>query len=135
MRFLEAVNDVRVLLDTVAFIWALDSPTRISKRALAILADPANTRELSVISLSELAIKQSIGKLHLSEEDARAGIADLQLRVLPFTADHAYHLFGLPLHHSDPFDRQIIAQALAEDIPVVTADEKFKLYKGIRVIW
>lgn len=102
MHSLEGANDVRLLLDTVTFIWALDSPDLLSKKALAALADSANRRELSVISLSEIAIKQLIGKLELSREEALAGIADLQLRVLPYTADHAYHLFGLPLHHRDP---------------------------------
>lgn len=126
---------MRLLLDTVAFIWALDSPNLISKKAFAALADNANRRELSTISLSEIAIKHSIGKLDLGKEDALAGIADLQLRILPYTADHAYRLFGLPLHHPDPFDRQIIAQALAENTPVVTPDDKFKLYEGIKVIW
>jgi len=57
------------------------------------------------------------------------------MRVLPYTADHAYHLFDLPHQHSDPFDRQIIAQAPAENIPVVTPDDKFKLYERIKVIW
>lgn len=126
---------MRLLLDTVTFIWALDSPGLLSKKAFAALADNANGRELSTISLSEIAIKHSIGKLQLGREDALAGIADLQLRVLPYTAEHAYHLFGLPLHHNDPFDRQIIAQALAEKTPVVTPDDKFRLYKGIKVIW
>ena len=120
MRSLEGAIDVRLLLDTVTFIWALDSPSLISKKAFAALADNANRRELSAISLSEIAIKHSIGKLELGREDVLAGIADLRLRVLPYTADHAYRLFGLPLHHSDPFDRQIIAQALAENTPVVT---------------
>jgi len=64
-----------------------------------------------------------------------AAIDDLKLRVLPYTARHAYQLFGLPLHHADPFDRQIIAQALAEIVPVVTPDEKFSLYKGLTIIW
>jgi PIN domain nuclease of toxin-antitoxin system len=135
MRSLEGVNDVRLLLDTVTFIWAIDSPSLISKKAFAALANNANRRELSAISLSELAIKHSTGKLHMGKEDALAGIADLQLRVLPYTADHAYHLFGLPHHHPDPFDRQIIAQALAENTPVITPDDKFKLYEGIQVIW
>jgi len=117
---LEGENDVRLLLDTVTFIWAIESPSLISKKAFAALAGNANRRELSAISLSEIAIKHSIGKLDMGKEDALAGIADLQLRVLPYTADHAYHLFGLPLHHPDPFDRQIIAQALAENTPVVT---------------
>ena len=91
--------------------------------------------EFSAISLSEIAIKQALGKLDFSANDVRVGVTDLQLRVLPYTGDHAYHLFGLPRHHSDPFDRQIIAQALAEDIAVVTSDEKFSLYKGLQVIW
>ena len=61
--------------------------------------------------------------------------ADLQLHLLPFTADHALGMFDLPLHHRDPFDRQIIAQALTENIPVVTCDEQFRLYKSLKVIW
>ena len=55
--------------------------------------------------------------------------------LLPFTEDHALNMFELPLHHRDPFDRQIIAQALAENIPVVTGDEQFRLYKPLSVIW
>jgi len=91
--------------------------------------------EISAISLSEIAIKQAKGKLNLSKAELLAALDQLRLRVLPYTVDHASELFGLPLHHNDPFDRQIIAQALAEDIPIVTADETFRLYKGLRVIW
>jgi PIN domain nuclease of toxin-antitoxin system len=69
------------------------------------------------------------------QDDLNAGITALRLRVLPYTAEHAFRLFDLPLHHGDPFDRQIIAQALAEGIPVVTSDEAFRLYKGLKVIW
>jgi len=87
MRSLEGANDVRLSLDTVTFIRAIDSPGLLSKKALAAMVDNANRRELSAISLSEIAIKQLIGKLELSREDALAGIADLQLRVLPYTAD------------------------------------------------
>lgn len=57
------------------------------------------------------------------------------MRVLPYTAEHAYALFDLPPHRGDRFDRQIIAQALAEGIPIVTADEAFRLYDGLKVIW
>lgn len=126
---------MRLLLDTVTFVWAVASPERISKKAMAALQSNETVREMSAISLSELAIKQASGKLSFRREDALAGISDLQLRILPYTADHAYHLFGLPLHHTDPFDRQIIAQALSEKIPVVTLDEKFSLYKGLKIIW
>jgi len=92
-------------------------------------------RELSALSLSEIAIKGAKGKLSFSKDEVVLWLADLKMRVLPYTTEHALRLFDLPLHHTDPFDRQIVAQALAEDIPVVTADEAFRRYSGIRVIW
>lgn len=90
---------------------------------------------MSSVSLTEIAIKKTLGKLNISAEDARQAIQDMDIRVLPFTADHAFRLFELPAHHRDPFDRQIIAQAFAEGIPIVTSDDKFSLYKGLRLIW
>jgi len=126
---------MRLLLDTATFIWAATCPERLSKTAMSALQTERAVRELSALSLSEIAIKLAKGKLAFSREDALTGIADLKLRILPYTADHAYQLFSLPDNHSDPFDRQIIAQALSEKIPVVTPDEKFSLYKGLKVIW
>ncbi|MDQ2899197.1 MAG: type II toxin-antitoxin system VapC family toxin [Acidobacteriota bacterium] len=126
---------MRLLLDTVAFIWAIESPERISKKAMVALQHDRAMWEMSSISISEIAVKQGKGKLNLHKEDVVTGIADLKIRVLPYTASHAYRLFDLPLHHADPFDRQIIAQALAEGIPIVTSDEKFGLYGEIEVIW
>ena len=126
---------MRLLLDTVTFVWAIGSPQRISRVALAALEPKRVVVEISAISLSEIAIKQAKGKLNLATENVLAAIEDLKLRVLPYTARHAYQLFALPLHHTDPFDRQIIAQALAESIPVVTPDKKFSLYKGLKIIW
>jgi PIN domain nuclease of toxin-antitoxin system len=126
---------VRLLLDTVTFIWSVRSPERISKRAMAAMVKEDARRELSALSLSEIAIKGNAGKLDLSKEATLAGIADLEIRILPYAADHAYRLFGLPRHHTDPFDRHIIAQALAEDIPIVTSDNSFRLYTGLKVIW
>jgi PIN domain nuclease of toxin-antitoxin system len=126
---------MRLLLDTVTFIWAVSSPNRISSKAMRSMQHSQARLELSAISLSEIAIKQALGKLNFSPDDVRIGIADLKLRVLPYTADHAFHLFNLPQHHRDPFDRQIIAQALAEEIAVISSDETFELYKGVQVIW
>jgi PIN domain nuclease of toxin-antitoxin system len=57
------------------------------------------------------------------------------LRVLPYTGEHALWLFDVPSHKADPFDRQIIRQALVENVPVVTPDEAFGLYEGLKVIW
>jgi len=129
------VVEVRILLDTAILIYAVASPERLTKRATTILENAENVLELSTISLSEIAIKTVLGKLRLSADVARQAVADLNVRILPYTADHAFQLFDLPLHHADPFDRQIIAQALSEKIPILTSDEKFSLYRGLKIIW
>jgi len=126
---------VRLLLDTAVLIYAVESPERLSKRAANSLINSENVLELSSISLVEIAIKTTIGKLKVSAEVAREALETLGVRVLPYTADHAFELFSLPLHHSDPFDRQIIAQALTEQIPIVTPDETFQRCKRLRVVW
>ena len=126
---------MRILLDTVTFLWAASSPAQLSRGAMSALRNESAVREMSAISLSEIAIKSARGKLTFGQDDINSGIAALRLRVLPYTAEHAFRLFDLPLHHGDPFDRQIIAQALAENLPVVTSDETFRIYKGLKVIW
>ena len=126
---------MRLILDTVTFIWAASAPERLSRAAMSALRKGTAVREISVISLTEIAVKQIRGKLSFGKADAMAGVADLRLRVLPYGSEHALRLFDLPTHHADPFDRQIIAQALAENIPVVTPDEVFTLYEGLRVVW
>jgi|SRR5271157_932285 len=126
---------MRLLLDTAVLIYAVESPEHLSKRASAVLRNAANVLELSSVSLAEIAIKAGLGKLNLSAAIVRQAIRDLDIRILPYSAEHAYHLFQLPRHHGDPFDRQIIAQALSEEIPIVTSDEKFALYKGTKIIW
>ena len=126
---------MRLILDTVTFMWAVSSPQRLSRVAMAALRKETTMREISVVSLTEIAVKQIRGKLTVGKGDAIIGVADLRLRVLPYSADHAFRLFDLPAHHADPFDRQIIAQALVENVPVVTPDEAFRLYDGLRVVW
>jgi PIN domain nuclease of toxin-antitoxin system len=126
---------MRVLLDTAVLIYAVESPERLSRRAAGILQNPQNVLELSTVSLAEIAIKAGLGKLKLSAPNVRQAVQDLDVRILAYTAEHAYQLFELPFHHSDPFDRQLIAQALCEAIPMVTPDEKFQLYKALKVIW
>ena len=126
---------MRLLLDTAILIYAVESPERLSKRATAALRNPANILELSSVSLSEIAIKAASGKLKLSAAIVRQALDDLSIRVLPYSAEHGYRLFDVPRHHGDPFDRQIIAQALVEKIPIVTSDEKFGLFKGVQTVW
>ncbi|HLX83664.1 MAG TPA: type II toxin-antitoxin system VapC family toxin [Terriglobales bacterium] len=126
---------MRVLLDTAALIFAVEAPERLSKRAANVLKNPNNIRELSSISLAEIAVKASLGKLGLSTATLNQAIDDLDLRVLRFSAEHAFKMFELPMHHRDPFDLQLIAQALCEDIAIVTPDRKFSLYRGLKIIW
>jgi PIN domain nuclease of toxin-antitoxin system len=126
---------VRLLVDTATFIYAANSPGRLSKRASVLLRNPDNVLEISTISLAEIAIKNSVGKLIFSEPTVRHILVELDIRVLPYTADHAFRLFTVPLRHRDPFDRQLIAQALSEEIPIVTPAREFKHYAGLQVIW
>lgn len=132
---LRGVIDGRLLLDTAVLIYAAECPEQLSQRARTALLNEAISLELSAVSLTEIAIKNKVGKLTLSAELIRRALEELGIRILPLTADHAFRLFGLPLYHRDPFDRQIIAQALCEKIPVATPDEKFQLYEGLKTIW
>lgn len=126
---------MRLILDTVTFIWAVSAPEHLSRAAMSALRKATAVREISVVSLTEIAVKQTRGKLTFGQADPMAGVADLRLRVLPYAAEHAFRLFDLPTHHADPFDRQIIAQALVENVAVVTPDEAFNLYEGLKVVW
>ncbi len=126
---------MRVLLDTSTFLWAVSEPERLSPAAKSVLGAEATVREISVVSFTEIAIEQSRGKLLFRKEDLAQGVDDLRLHVMPYTANHAYKLFELPLHHADPFDRQLIAQALAEGIPLVSSDQAFHSYKGLNILW
>jgi PIN domain nuclease of toxin-antitoxin system len=134
-RFSGKPLEVRVLLDTVTFLCAVSSPERISRKAMSALTQSSTVPEVSVISLPEIAINQARGKLTFAKRDVAQGTADLRLRMLPYSREHSMALFALPVRHADPFDRQIIAQALAEQIAVITSDSAFKLYKGLDVIW
>jgi PIN domain nuclease of toxin-antitoxin system len=126
---------VRLLLDTAVLIFAVQAPERMSRIAAEGLSSPENIREVSSISLTEIAIKMSLGKLRFTSQMAHQALVDLDLHILPYNAAHAFHYFDLPLHHTDPFDRQIIAQALCEKIAVVTPDDKFGLYDGLEILW
>jgi hypothetical protein len=104
---------------------------------LPIPFDGFGTLEVDLLCAdARLAIELDGGQ-HLADPTAyrRDRRKDLRLRVLPYGAEHAFRRFDLPAHHADPFDRQIIAQALVENVPVVTPDEAFNLYEGLKVVW
>ncbi len=75
------------------------------------------------------------GLTPLTRRHLESLVFDLNLTVLPISAEHSMGLFGLPAHHHDPFDRALIAIALAESVPIVAKDREFKRYKGLRTIW
>jgi PIN domain nuclease of toxin-antitoxin system len=129
---------VRVLLDTQIIYLSAGTPlleANLSERVKRLLADPETDRVLSSVSITEIAIKTSGGKLVMSDNEVRQATRDLRLTLMPFTAEHAYTLFHLPMHHRDPFDRMLIATALTEKIPIISGDRNFKKYRGLKVIW
>lgn len=107
----------------------------LPSRVQAVLADPDAERLISAVSLAEIAIKKAIGKLDMSEEEAERALDELQVNVIPLEARHASQMFSLPLHHRDPFDRMILATAIAEKLPIVTGDRTFRRYAGVKIIW
>ena len=127
---------MRLLFDTTAlYVAAGISDLTFTPKTQRLLEHPDTVSLVSPISLNEIAIKANKGLLPLTRKHIEQLIFDLDLTILPLTADHALKLFGLPLHHHDPFDRMLIAAALAEDIAILATDREFKRYKGLRVIW
>ena len=128
---------MRVLLDTHAFLWfALDDP-QLSAAAKAVIVDPANEKYVSPASWWEIAIKMSIGKYTLAvphDVFFVTTIAANGFLILNIEPRHTAALIGLAQPHKDPFDRLLIAQAVAEDMPVVSADAAFDPYP-VRRIW
>jgi PIN domain nuclease of toxin-antitoxin system len=128
---------MRLLLDTHAFLWFIQGSQNLSKTARDLIEDREKQKLLSIASLWEISIKVNIGKL-----DVGMAIAQLVSRevygngfeVLAIQANHLDELTKLVFHHKDPFDRLMIAQALAERMPVVTRDEAFGHY-AVSLLW
>jgi PIN domain nuclease of toxin-antitoxin system len=124
---------LRLLLDTHALLALLSSDYPLSSKAEEAM-EKANTQLLvSVVSVWEIAIKRAIGKLE-TPEDLLARIDETETEMLTITASHANATCELPLHHSDPFDRLLIAQAKLEGCAILTRDRAFVAY-GVPVVW
>ncbi|HEX4169492.1 MAG TPA: type II toxin-antitoxin system VapC family toxin [Bryobacteraceae bacterium] len=129
---------MRVLLDTqVLIVLASKGISAIPGKARQTISDPGTTRLISSISLVEFAIKTSMRRFESSPDFATRLIQGLLLDVLPFKTAHALQMYALPLHHREPFDRMLIAVAIAEAIPIVGGDQAFPFYKaqGLSVVW
>lgn len=124
---------MRLLLDTNALLWWRDGSPRLPDRIGDIVRDPDNDIVVSIVSVWEITIKKTLGKLQFAE-DFEEVMADEAFDLLPVTYPHLRRLADLPLLHRDPFDRLLIAQALAERVPVATADRNFAAY-GVDIVW
>lgn len=124
---------MRLLLDSNAFLWAYARPEELSAASRHAIADIANDRWVSIASLWEIAIKLSIGKLSLPNDNLAAAISHLAVTVLPISVVHIGRAQALPFHHRDPFDRMMIAQAMEEGLTIVTRDRHFPAY-GVPIL-
>ncbi len=120
---------MKLLLDTHVLLWTLiESPRVDAIRKRLLAAD--NEVYFSVASLWEIAIKISLGKLKADALEIRDAALEGGFVELPILGPHALHVGGLPWHHRDPFDRLLIAQAAAEPMRLLTADEQLLAYGG-----
>lgn len=124
------------LLDTHAFLWFVSGDKQLPKSAINIIKDIRESCFLSIASLWEITIKNQSNKLDLgiSLEELFQFADRNQLEIIPINYEHLLQLAKLPTHHNDPFDRLIIAQAISEDLTVITRDKLFKNY-NVTQIW
>lgn len=113
------------LLDTHVLIWWLDTPERLDKKPYEIIA--MQSVYISAVSVWEMAIKAKLGKLDFSRESYQA-LFKASFHFLPITPEDGYVAGNLPMHHQDPFDRMLIAQALTQRLTLITHDQKMRLY-------
>jgi PIN domain nuclease of toxin-antitoxin system len=124
-----------LLLDTQAFLWWVGGDPRLSRRARRAITDASCL--LSVASCWEMAIKAGLGKLEIPRPIDRFLQEQLEVngfRLLPASLEHVSAVADLPLHHRDPFDRLLAAQARREELPIVSADPVFRKY-GVKCVW
>ena len=127
---------MRLLLDTHAFLWFITADPRLSPTAEDAIRHRGNTPLLSIASVWEIAIKVQLGKLPIPTQLEVFIPEQLQanrIELLPIELRHTFEIARLPLHHRDPFDRMLIAQAVSEGIPLLSADAAFGAYPVSRL--
>ncbi len=117
----------RLLIDTHILLWAINDDARLSSHHRAILGRNEGL-VVSVVSILEIAIKRSTGKLQVNGGDLLETIRIRGIPLLPVNEHHALYIERLPHHHRDPFDRLLIAQAQVEGLTILTADPQFSRY-------
>ena len=124
---------MKLLLDTHAALWWLNGDERVAETTAAYLTDATNQVLLSAAVVWEVAIKRSLGKLE-APDDLAATLIGAGASALAISLEHAAAVGELPLHHRDPFDRLLVAQAMLERAAVVSADPALQPY-DITVVW
>jgi PIN domain nuclease of toxin-antitoxin system len=129
---------MRILVDTHSFLWDALGDRRSSSHAIELMGDESNELFFSVASLWEIAIKMRLGRLPGLGPDinyVRDLLVRYKMEVLPIRFEHLTALGGLPLgEHRDPFDRMLVAQAVAEALPILSKDAKLKGYP-VTLLW
>ena len=131
---------MRFLLDTHVLLWMFDESSQIPPKIRDVIANTENKGFVSIASLYEIAIKKNIGKLYTqnSIKTFADEIGKVGLELIPITTKQLEEYVILPINssHKDPFDRLLIATAIAENLSLITADEKFRLYSSlVNIIW
>ncbi len=125
------------LLDTHALLWAFAGDRRLRRRSMEIIRDVSSTICISIVTYWELQVKQTVGKLQV-EVNFNAALCQWietgAMRWLALTRDHCNQYRALALHHRDPFDRMLIAQAQVEKLAILTRDRVFRDY-DVKVVW
>ena len=125
---------MRLLLDTHLVLWWMNGEaSRISKKALAALGSEGIDPIVSAVTIWEVAIKRGLGKLE-GPDDLLPQLQRAGVELLPIAARHADLVGALPLHHRDPFDRLLVAQAMLEGLALVSDDEALRRYK-VEIVW
>lgn len=127
---------MRLLLDTHAFLWFITADRKLSPLAEQAIRQGGNAPVLSIASVWEIAIKLNLGRLPIPQplnvfipQQMRAN----RIGLLPIELNHTFETVRLPLHHRDPFDRILVAQAVCENLPIVSADHAFDAYPITRM--
>lgn len=121
---------MRILIDTHVLLWHLEGDEQLSPDRRSLITDPANVIFVSIASFWEVAIKSSLGKLSLSRSISEifAEVDSSATSLLAIEPSHTLQVYSLPFHHKDPFDRMIVAQALVDDLYLMSNDANFVDY-------
>jgi PIN domain nuclease of toxin-antitoxin system len=124
------------LIDTHILIWLIIETNKLPKNIFQVLKNKNNKIFISAVSIWEIAIKVSIGKLIFPFElkNIIKEISEMNISVLDITSEHLIKVADLPFHHKDPFDRLIISQSIIENIPIISSENIFSKY-NIEIFW